>query len=78
MKISRIPQKVLFQKGDILDPVKKTKKPGDLLVINGEIVDIGRIDTPDDAIIYDCTDLVITHGFCDLHVHFREPGREDK
>ena len=20
----------------------------------------------------------ITHGFCDLHVHFREPGREDK
>ena len=78
MKISRIPQKVLFQKGDILDPVKKTKKPGDLLVINGEIVDIGRIDTPDDAIIYDCTGLVITHGFCDLHVHFREPGREDK
>ena len=41
MKISRIPQKVLFQKGDILDPVKKTKKPVDLLVINGEIVDIG-------------------------------------
>ncbi|GIS71723.1 MAG: hypothetical protein CM1200mP10_13000 [Candidatus Neomarinimicrobiota bacterium] len=22
--------------------------------------------------------LVITHGFCDVHVHFREPGREDK
>ena len=26
----------------------------------------------------DCSGLVITHGFCDLHVHFREPGREDK
>ena len=78
MKVSRIPQKVLFQKGDILDPIQKTKKPGDLLVINGEIVDIGRISTPDDAIVYDCKDLVITHGFCDLHVHFREPGREDK
>ncbi len=26
----------------------------------------------------DCTGLTITHGFCDLHVHFREPGREDK
>lgn len=33
MKVSRIPQKVLFQKGDILDPIQKTKKPGDLLVI---------------------------------------------
>ena len=56
MKVSRIPQKVLFQKGDILDPVQKTKTPGDLLVINGEIVDIGRINTPDDAIVYDCKD----------------------
>jgi len=26
----------------------------------------------------DCSGLVITHGFCDVHVHFREPGREDK
>ena len=24
------------------------------------------------------TDLIITHGFCDVHAHFREPGREDK
>ena len=22
--------------------------------------------------------MIITHGFCDLHAHFREPGREDK
>ena len=23
-------------------------------------------------------DRVVTHGFCDIHAHFREPGREDK
>ncbi|HIB32306.1 MAG TPA: dihydroorotase [Candidatus Marinimicrobia bacterium] len=78
MKISSQPEKVLFQNGEILDPVKKTIKPGGVLVIDGKIADTGRIETPDDAKVFDCKNLVITHGFCDLHVHFREPGREDK
>ena len=31
-----------------------------------------------DATKINCKGLVITHGFCDLHVHFREPGQEHK
>ena len=31
-----------------------------------------------DYCVIDCKGLVVTHGFCDIHAHFREPGREDK
>lgn len=32
----------------------------------------------EDAVIFDATGLVVAPGLIDLHVHLREPGREDK
>jgi dihydroorotase len=52
---------------------------GDLLLIAGRIAAIGRVDTiPPDAVVVDGSNLVATPGFIDIHVHLREPGREDK
>ncbi len=47
------------------------------MIENGKIAGVGKVSAKN-ADVIDCTGLTITHGFCDLHVHFREPGREDK
>ena len=73
-------RKVLLKSGRIIDPFSKKTFKGDILVENGKISKIGssipfRGKGYD---IIDCKGLIVTHGFCDIHVHFREPGREDK
>ena len=47
---------------------------------NGRIAGIGDFETPnlEDMKFIDCTNKIITHGFCDLHAHFRSFGEDDK
>ena len=78
MKISKISNNVYLKGGTIYDPFKKKSEKGNILITNEKINEIGDIKAPDGADIIDCTNLIITHGFCDIHAHFREPGREDK
>ena len=78
MKIKKLPKKLLFQNTEILDPVKRTNKKGNILLVNGKIAELGIFESPSDVKSIDCNGLTLTHGFCDLHVHFREPGNEDK
>tara|TARA_B110000263_G_scaffold250054_1_gene270159 strand:- start:3052 stop:4344 length:1293 start_codon:yes stop_codon:yes gene_type:complete len=73
-----LPKKILFQNVEILDPLKGTNKKGNILIINGKIAEIGKFDQPSGIKIIDAKGLTLTQGFCDLHVHFREPGNEDK
>jgi dihydroorotase len=50
----------------------------DVLVLDGRVKDTGSgLGTPDGAEVLDATGLVVAPGFVDLHVHLREPGRED-
>ncbi len=73
-------KKVLLKSGRIIDPFLKKTFNGDILIENGKISKIGESISSKgkDYKIVDCKGLVVTHGFCDMHVHFREPGREDK
>ena len=73
-------KKLLLKGGRIIDPFSKKTFVGDLLVENGAISKIANSipSRGKDFNIIDCKGLVVTHGFCDIHVHFREPGREDK
>ena len=73
-----LPKKILFQNVEILDPLKGTNKKGNILIINGKIAEIGKFNQPSGIKIIDAKGLTLTQGFCDLHVHFREPGNEDK
>ena len=77
MNTKKLAKRTLLKNGTILDPVKEKEFQGDILLENGKIAAVGNINVVD-ADVIDCNGLVITHGFCDLHVHFREPGREDK
>jgi len=78
MNIKKLPEKILLQGGVIVDPKKERENTGDILLINGNITEIGDIKSQADFNVLDCSGYTITPGFCDIHVHFREPGREDK
>lgn len=78
MNINKLSKNIFFKDGTIYDPVKQKSIKGNILVTNGKINGVGDIKAPSGAEIIDCTNLIVTHGFCDIHAHFREPGREDK
>jgi dihydroorotase len=73
-------RKLLLKSGRIIDPFSKKTFNGDILIEGGKISKISDSISSKgkDYTIIDCKGLVVTHGFCDMHVHFREPGREDK
>jgi dihydroorotase len=69
---------VLLKGGRLLDPSTRRDEIGDLLVIDGRIAALGgRLDGPDGAQVIDCSGQVVAPGLVDVHVHLREPGRED-
>ena len=78
MKLSKLNKTTNLKGGTILDPVLGTEKKGNVYIVDGKIKSIANIKPPKTATIIDCKGLIITHGFCDIHSHFREPGREDK
>ena len=78
MKTTKLKKQVVLKGGTILDPINETLKKGDVLIEDGRMKSIGKVTPPKSVDFIDCSGLIVTHGFCDIHVHFREPGREDK
>ena len=78
MSLKKLSKHTVLKAGTIIDPFNKQTYKADIWIKDGSIEGIGEFDAPRSAEIIDCKDKIITHGFCDLHVHFREPGREDK
>ena len=78
MKGKALPKQFLIKNGDIIDPVIGERFFGSGLSNSGRIEKVGKRISANGATVYDAGGKVVTHGFCDVHVHFREPGREDK
>ena len=78
MKIEQIKGRLLLKKPKIIDPLHETESIKDIMLVDGKIEEIGIIDAENDIDFIDCNGLTLTHGFCDLHVHFRDPGNGDK
>lgn len=71
--------KVLLKNGRILDPSQELDVVGSVLIEDDQIVAYGPQVKADDADdVYDCSNLWISPGLVDLHVHLREPGHEYK
>ncbi len=71
--------RVLLKGGRLIDPATRTDERLDLLIEGGRVV--GRepdIDASGDVRVTDVSGLVVAPGLVDMHVHFREPGREDE
>ena len=78
MKIEQIQGRLLLKKPKIIDPLNETETINDVMLVDGRIEEIGIIEAENDINFIDCDGLTLTHGFCDLHVHFRDPGNGDK
>jgi dihydroorotase len=69
---------LLLKGGRIIDPSQGIDAVGDVLLRNGRVEACGgSLGTPDGAEVRDCTGLIVSPGLIDVHVHLREPGRED-
>ncbi len=62
----------------MIDPASDHDGIADVLLADGKVAGVGKgLGTPDGAERFDAKGLVVAPGFVDLHVHLREPGRED-
>lgn len=69
---------VLIRNGTLLDAAGR--RDGDVRVDAGRIVEVGVGLRPTEAaheVVLDAAGAVVSPGFVDLHVHLREPGREE-
>ena len=69
---------VLIRNGHIIDPANNVDEVGDVLIIDGKIAKVGGTLAEDVNNVIDATDMTVTPGLIDMHVHLREPGFEHK
>lgn len=70
--------KYLIKGGTVVDPNGKINEALDILVSDGKISEIERSLQVKDAKVIDAAGMIVSPGLIDMHVHLREPGREDE
>lgn len=73
--------RILIKNGHLIDPANKKNGDFDLLISKGKIEAVepkGKLNDVSDAEVIDAQGAIVAPGFCDMHVHFREPGHEYK
>ncbi len=67
--------------GRVIDPGNGIDEITHIVLADGKIAAIGKTANPDasaDNIVIDASDCIVSPGLIDVHVHFREPGQEEK
>jgi len=69
---------ILIKNGRVIDPANKINAVMDVLIQNNKISKVAEnINFSADTLI-DARNKIVAPGIVDMHVHLREPGREDK
>jgi len=73
---------LLLSGGRVIDPSQSVDELADVLIVDGKVEAIGarvrgEVSSRDGLETIDCTGLVVSPGFIDVHCHLREPGREE-
>src|SRR3569833_3174119 len=73
---------LLLTGGRVGDPSTRRYAVTDVLIVDDKIEASGarlrdEMKNRDGFVSIDCTDLVVSPGFVDVHCHLREPGREE-
>lgn len=75
----KLPQKVLLKGARLVDPGIRLDAAKDILIENGKIEAVDQINTGGfDGDIFELEGKIVSPGWIDMHVHLREPGREDE
>ena len=70
--------KLLIKNGRVIDPAGATDSVRDILV-NGPVIEKIASGIPaNGSQVIDAAGMIVMPGCVDMHVHLREPGREDK
>jgi dihydroorotase len=73
--------RTLIKDGHLIDPANKRNGKFDVLINKGKIEAVepsGKLKDIADSKTIDAKGAIVAPGFCDMHVHFREPGHEYK
>ena len=68
---------LLIKNGQVIDPANGIDKKCDVLIVDGKIAAVGKVEKPAQAVI-DAAGKLVVPGLIDIHVHFREPGDEEE
>ncbi len=79
MKKKKENKPILIKNGKVFIAEEKKFKKLDILIENGSIKDV-KENIPKEKIfeVINAENKIVSPGFTDLHVHLREPGREDE
>ncbi len=69
---------ILIKNGHVVDPATAFDETADILVKDGVIAEIGKGIPEGAQKVIDASGKIVLPGLVDMHVHLREPGREDK
>jgi len=70
--------KILIKNARVIDPANNLDDIRDILIEDAKISKVAQdINEPADEVIF-AKDKIVLPGVVDMHVHLREPGREDK
>ena len=71
--------RLLIRGGRLIDPKNKIDEKLDLLLADGKVAEIGKdLKAGKNIAVLDAGGKVVVPGLVDMHVHLREPGREDE
>jgi len=68
---------LLITGGRVIDPSQGVDAVTDLWIIDGRVATVGPLANSHAARTIDATNRIVTPGWIDMHVHLREPGREE-
>ncbi|MDD5567949.1 MAG: dihydroorotase [Candidatus Omnitrophica bacterium] len=70
--------KILIKDGRVVDPANKFDEVADIFVEDARIFKVAKNIKADADKIIEAQGKIVMPGLVDMHVHLREPGREDK
>jgi dihydroorotase len=68
---------LLLKQGRVIDPSQGLDQVTDLYIVDDLVVGYGPQPGLNPTTVIDCTGKIVCPGLIDMHVHFREPGREE-
>jgi dihydroorotase len=68
---------ILLRNGRVIDPARNLDTVADLWLADGKVAGSGPQPGLTAGRVIDCTGMIVSPGLIDMHVHLREPGREE-